>query len=152
VIPYAFSETNRAPEIHFVHRSPRGETDESTVRAVFDARSLGVTAMVKPQIWLGGGAFVGTIAMKTPADWAAWFDSYRRFVVHHAIVAEASGAALFCVGTELSGTEDRVREWRATIAAVRRATGASLLYAANWAAGAPRVRFWDGLDLIGIDF
>lgn len=152
VIPYAFSETETAAEIRFVHRSPRGETDESTVRAVADARSLGMTAMVKPQIWLGGGAFVGTIAMKTPADWAAWFDAYRRFVVHHAIVAEASGAALFCVGTELSGTEGRDREWRATIAAVRRATGASLLYASNWAAGAPRVRFWDGLDAIGTDF
>lgn len=152
VIPYAFSETNRASEIRFVHRSPRGETDESTVRAVSDARSLGMTTMVKPQIWLGGGAFVGTIAMSTPADWKEWFDAYRRFVVHHAIVAEASGAAVFCVGTELSGTEDREKEWRATIAALRRATGAPLLYASNWAAGAPRVRFWDALDAIGADF
>ena len=152
VIPYAFSETPTASELRFVHRSPRGETDESTVRAVSDARSLGMTAMVKPQIWLGGGAFVGTIAMRTPAEWKAWFDAYRRFAVHHAIVAEASGAALFCVGTELSGTEDREREWRATIAAVRRATGAPLLYASNWAAGAPRVRFWDALDAIGTDF
>jgi hypothetical protein len=152
VIPYAFSENETASEIRFVHRSPRGETDESTVRAVSDARSLGMTAMVKPQIWLGGGAFVGRVAMRTPAEWAAWFDAYRRFVVHHAIVAEASGAALFCVGTELSGTEGRDREWRATIAAVRRATGASLLYASNWAAGAPKVRFWDALDAIGTDF
>ena len=152
VIPYAFSQTERSPEIRFVHRSPRGETDESTVRAVADARALGMTAMVKPQIWIGGGAFVGTIAMKSPADWTKWFAAYRRFVVHHAIVAEASGAALFCVGTELSGTEDRRGEWHATIAAVRRATGAPLLYASNWAAGAPRVGFWDALDAIGVDF
>ncbi|MEO8349118.1 MAG: hypothetical protein ABI610_09420, partial [Acidobacteriota bacterium] len=152
VIPYAFSETERAPEIRFVHRSPRGETDESTVRAVSDARALGMNAMVKPHIWVGGGAFVGTIAMKSPGDWAKWFAAYRRFVVHHAIVAEASGAALFCVGTELSGTEGHDGEWRATIAAIRRATGASLLYASNWAAGAPKIRFWDALDAIGADF
>lgn len=152
VIPYAFSETARTPEIRFVHRSPRGETDESTVRAVSDARALGMTAMVKPQVWVGGGAFVGTIAMENPADWAKWFAAYRRFVVHHAIVAEASGAALFCVGTELSGTEGHDALWRATIAAVRQATGAPLLYASNWAAGAPRVRFWDALDAIGADF
>ena len=152
IIPYAFSETERASDIRFVHRSPRGETDESTVRAVSDARGLGMTAMVKPQIWIGGGAFVGTISMKSPADWTKWFTAYRRFVVHHAIVAEAAGAALFCVGTELSGTEGHDGEWRATIAAVRRATGAPLLYASNWAAGAPKVRFWDALDAIGTDF
>jgi hypothetical protein len=152
VIPYAFSETERAADIRFVHRSPRGETDESTVRAVSDARALGMTAMVKPQIWIGGGAFVGTIAMKSPADWTKWFAAYRRFVVHHAMVAEASGAALFCVGTELSGTEGHDGEWRTTIAAVRRATGAPLVYASNWAAGAPKVRFWDALDAIGTDF
>jgi hypothetical protein len=152
VIPYGFSRTERRPEIGFVHRSPRGETDEGTVRAVSDARSLGITTMLKPQIWIGGGAFVGTVAMVTEDDWARWFRSYRRFVVHHAIVAEASGAALFCVGTELTGSEPRDRQWRDTVAAVRLATGAPLLYATNWASGTPRVRFWDALDAIGADF
>ena len=152
VMPYGFSRTPGTAAIGFVHRSPRGETDEGTVRAVRDARSLAMTAMVKPQIWIGGGAFVGTVAMTSPLDWAAWFRAYRRFAVHHAIVAEASGAALFCVGTELSATELREREWRETIAAVRLATGAPLLYATNWASGAPRVRFWDALDAIGVDF
>ncbi len=152
VIPYGFSRTAREAEIGFVHRSPRGETDEGTVRAVSDARSLGMTAMVKPQIWIGSGEFVGTVAMEKPADWAGWFDAYRRFIVHHAIVAEASGAALFCVGTELAGTESREKEWREVIRAVRLATGAPLVYATNWAAGAARVRFWDALDAIGADF
>jgi len=152
VMPYGFSRTERTPEIEFVHRNPRGETDEGTVRAVADARSLGMTAMLKPQIWIGGGAFVGTAAMETPGDWGRWFDAYRRFAVHHAIVAEASGAALLCVGTELTGTEAREREWRETIAAVRMATGVPLVYTTNWAAGAPRVRFWDALDAIGADF
>jgi hypothetical protein len=152
IMPYGFSRRENAPEIGFVHRSPRGETDEGTLRAVADARSLGMSAMVKPHLWVGGGAFVGTIAMENPSDWAKWFSAYRRFAVHHAIVAEASGAALFCVGTELAGTESHVEEWRRTIAAVRPATGATLVYASNWAAGAPRVRFWDSLDAIGVDF
>jgi hypothetical protein len=152
IMPYGFSRRENAPEIGFVHRSPRGETDEGTLRAVADARSLGMSAMVKPHLWVGGGAFVGTIAMANPADWAKWFAAYRRFAVHHAIVAEASGAALFCVGTELAGTEFRVEEWRRTVAAVRLATGATLLYGSNWAAGAPRVPFWDSVDAIGADF
>jgi hypothetical protein len=152
VMPFAFSPDAARPEIDFVHRSPRGETDEGTVRAVSDARALGLSALVKPQIWLPGRVFVGDVAMGSERDWKAWFAAYRRFVVHHAIVAEASGAALFCVGTELTRTESRDREWRETIAAVRLATGAALLYAANWASDADKVPFWDALDLIGIDF
>jgi len=152
IMPYGFARRESAPEIEFVHRSPRGETDEGTVRAVTDARSLGMSAMVKPHLWVGGGAFVGTIAMSNAADWEKWFTAYRRFVIHHAIVAEASGAALFCIGTELAGTEARASEWRRTIAAARLATGAPLVYASNWAAGAPKVGFWDGLDAIGVDF
>jgi hypothetical protein len=152
IMPYGFARRENAPEILFVHRSPRGETDEGTVRAVTDARSLGMSALVKPHLWVGGGAFVGTIAMSHAADWERWFGAYRRFVIHHAIVAEASGAALFCIGTELAGTEARATEWRRTIAAVRLATGAPLVYASNWAAGAPKIGFWDGLDAIGVDF
>jgi hypothetical protein len=84
--------------------------------------------------------------------WQTWFDGYRRFLVHQAVVAESAGAALFCVGTELKSTETREKQWRDVIAAVRLATGAPLLYAANWAANAPKITFWDALDAIGVDF
>ncbi|MDQ2980024.1 MAG: hypothetical protein M3R62_12465, partial [Acidobacteriota bacterium] len=152
VMPFAFEREADRPTLFFVHRSPRGETDEGTVRAVENARSLGMTAMVKPQIWVGNDVFVGKIAMRSEEDWKRWFELYRRFVVHHAIVAEAAGAALYCVGTELAATELRVADWRETIAAVRLATGAPLTYAANWAGGAVRVPFWNDLDAIGVDF
>lgn len=152
VIPYAFAREAASEQVLFVHRSPQGETDEGTLRAVVDARTLGMTAMVKPQIWVGGGTFVGDLAMKDERSWQAWFASYRRFIVHHAIVAEAAGADLFCAGTELASTEGHGKEWREVFAAVRLATGAPLLYAANWAANAPRATFWDALDAIGVDF
>jgi len=152
IMPFAFMREADSPWIGFIHRRPGGETDEGTVRAVADARELHMTAMVKPQLWVGRGRFVGEIAMGREDRWRLFFDNYRRFLVHHAIVSEAAGAALFCVGTELIATEPRAREWRETIAAVRLATGAPLLYAANWAAGAPKVPFWDALDAIGVDF
>ncbi len=151
VMPFAFSRDAHSPQISFVHRSPQGETDEGSVRAVSDARALGMTAMVKPQIWIPG-AFVGGVSMASEVEWRRWFEAYRRFLVHNAIVAEASGAGVLCVGTELVGTEARRKDWLDTIAAVRLATGAALTYAANWASGAPRVPFWDALDAIGVDF
>jgi len=152
VMPFGFMRDAGRPSLAFIHRHPAGETDEGTVRAISDARALSMTALVKPQIWLPGGVFVGAIAMTGEEDWRGWFDLYRRFIVHHAVVAEAAGAALFCVGTELVGTQMREQDWRETIAAVRQATGAPLLYASNWAAGASRVPFWDALDAVGVDF
>src|SRR5262249_46699218 len=151
VMPFAFSRDPKQPEISFVHRNPQGETDEGSVRAVVDARSLGMSALIKPQIWLPG-AFVGEVAMGSEEDWVRWFAAYRRFLVHHALVAEASGAAIFSAGTELAATETRRRPWLETIAAGRLAAGATLTYACNWAAGAARVSFWGSLDAIGVDF
>jgi hypothetical protein len=152
IMPFAFVRDAREPAISFIHRNPGGETDEGTVRAISDARDLGMSAMVKPQLWIRGDRFVGEIAMRSEEEWRRFFDGYRRFLVHHAVVAEAAGAGLFCVGTELVATEGRARDWRETIAAVRLATGAPLTYASNWASGALRVPFWDALDAIGVDF
>jgi hypothetical protein len=152
IMPFAFMRDAHSPSVSFIHRSPGGETDEGTVRAVADARDARMSALVKPQIWIGGGRFVGEAAMRNEEDWGRFFDAYRRFIVHHAVVSEAAGAGIFCVGTELIGTEGRVKQWRETIAAVRLATGAPLTYASNWAAGASRVPFWDALDAIGVDF
>jgi hypothetical protein len=152
VMPFAWSRDAETPAISFVHRRPQGETDECTARAVTDAKAAGMSALIKPQIWVGGEVFVGRIAMRSEADWKKWFDNYRRFIVHHAVVSEAAGASMFCVGTELVATEGRAAEWRETIAAVRLATGAPLTYAANWVGGAVRVPFWDALDAVGVDF
>ncbi len=152
VMPYGLVHEPGDPRVLFVHRTARGETDEGIARAVTDARSLGLTAMVQPQLWVGTGAPVSGIAMADDRAWKSWFDSYRIYVVHQAVVAEASGAALFCVGTELVKTEDREREWHGLIAAARLATGAPLVYAADGAADAARITFWDSLDAIGVDF
>ena len=152
ILPYGLVRETGSDEVLFVHRSARGETDEGIVRAIQDARSAGMSAMVQPLLWVGGGEPVGTIAMADDGRWTAWFESYRRYVVHQAVVAEAAGAALFCVGTELRKAEAREREWRGVVAAARLATGAPMVYAAEGAAGASRVTFWDALDAIGVDF
>ncbi len=152
LMPSAVQRDAAAPGIDFVQRPSRGETDEGTLRAVADARSLGMSAMLKPQLWVGGGTFTDDIAMPDDAAWREWFAGYRRFIVHHAVVAEAAGAALFCVGTEVRGTELRKNDWKEAIAAVRLATGAPVTYAARWAAGTADIPFWDALDAIGVDF
>ncbi len=152
IVSYGYAPEAAGDRILFVHRSPRSETDEGIVRALTDARALGMTTLVQPRLWVGGGGGVGDIGMADERGWHAWFESYRRFIVHQAVVAEASGVTLFCVGSDLQKTETREKEWRNVVFAVRLATGAPVLYAAEGAAGANRITFWDVLDAIGVDF
>lgn len=149
VLPFGLA---KEAGILFMHRSARGETDEAILRAITDARSLGMTAMVQPRLWAGGGGSVGDIAMPDEKAWRGWFEAYRRYVVHQAVVAEAAGASLFCVGTGLTKTESHEKEWRDVIAAVHLGTGAALVYSASSAAAAPNITFWEGLDAIGVEF
>ncbi len=152
IVPYGYAREAAGDRILFVHRSPRSETDEGIVRVLTDARALAMTSLVQPRLWVGGGGAVGDIAMADDRGWHAWFDSYRRFLVHQAVVAEASGVTLFCVGSDLQKTETREKEWRNVVFAVRLATGAPVLYAADGASNANRITFWDVLDAIGVDF
>ena len=88
--------------------------------------------------------------MTSERDWAAWWRVYRRYVLHHAMLARYAGAELFSVGVELERTVERP-EWAELIAAVRRIYPGAVTYAANWGGGADRAVFWDRLDAVGVD-
>ena len=150
--PGALMRDPETPEILFVRRVARGETDEGLLRAIGDAHAAGMTAMLDPELLVGGGVPAARVAMPGESAWGEWFFAYRRFLVHEAVVAEAAGADLFAVGEALTSTEEQKNEWKHVIAATRLATGAPLLYAVSTPAGAADVPFWDGLDAIGVWF
>jgi hypothetical protein len=89
--------------------------------------------------------------MTTEADWQAWWRAYRRYVLHHALLARWAGAEVFAVGVELDRTLVRRREWEELIAGVRRLYPGALTYASNWYTRLETVPFWDRLDLVGVD-
>jgi hypothetical protein len=107
--------------------------------------------MLKPHVWVGGGAFTGNIRFDDPAHRAAWLASYRRMALHYARVAELEGFDLYCLGNELGGLTVHEEEWRDLIAAVRRVFRGPLTYAANWGEEFETLRFWDALDFIGLN-
>ncbi len=150
--PGALMRDPETAEILFVRHGARGETDEGLLRAVGDAHAAGLTAMLDPELLVGGGVPASRVAMPGESAWAEWFFAYRRFLVHEAVVAEAAGADVFVVGEALTATEEQKNEWKHVIAAARLATGAPLLYAVATPAGAADVPFWDGLDAIGAWF
>ncbi|HXO22481.1 MAG TPA: hypothetical protein VOA87_21380, partial [Thermoanaerobaculia bacterium] len=151
LMPFAFQPAADQPRLRYLNRGPASETDVGVVHAARAAHARGLRVLYKPHVWVGGGSWPGEIAMKNEADWALWWASYRRFVLHHAFVAAWAESDVFSLGCELSKTVGRLAEWRDLIAAVRLFFPDALTYSANWGEDLDRVRFWDRLDLVGVD-
>jgi hypothetical protein len=99
------------------------EAAESHIRVMLRPL-LNESALVaqNPQAWRGS---------IEPADTAAWFRSYRRFLLPYAEVAAAGHAATFVIGTELESLEGDPR-WPSLVRAVRAVYPGQLLYDENF--------------------
>jgi hypothetical protein len=151
LMPFAFQPGPDSPDLAYLNRHPGSETDVGLIHAARRARAQGFTVLYKPHIWVSRDSWPGDVEMKSEADWAAWWERYRRYVLHHAILAGWSKSELFSVGVELSKTVRREKEWRDLIAAVRLVYPGRVTYSGNWYGDLEGVRFWGDLDLIGID-
>jgi hypothetical protein len=131
-----------------------GETDEGLAQTAQLARSFGIRTLLKPHLWVAGWhdtVWTGEIEMKSDDLWKAWFESYRRFILHYAALAEKQGMEALAVGTELQGaTLGHEAEWREIIRQVRAVYHGKLTYAANWDHEFEAIQFWDALDLAGV--
>jgi hypothetical protein len=148
LVPYGFT---RAPAEPAVRWTGSDETDDRVARTIREARRLGLSTVLKPQLW-AHGIWTGDIAFSDEAAFRQWMASYRVFILHHARLAELEHADLLVIGTELGGLTGRQAEWRALIRDVRRAFSGPLTYAANWGEEVERLAFWDDLDYLGVNF
>lgn len=152
LMPFGFMPSPTSDQVKLVTDHPAGESDERLRGEIAAAHALGLKVMLKPQLWIAGGAFSGTLrpAGASEDPWAAWFASYERFLLHYAELAAAQGAELLCIGVELgSATAAQAPRFQALIAKVRVRYPGPLVYAANWdeVHGVP---FWGALDYIGV--
>ncbi len=120
---------------------------DSAAQAIDWCHALGMKVMLKPMVDL----------RNDPDHWrgqiqpsAEWFASYSDFINSWAVVAESQNVELFCVGCELSATENWSVRWRDVIQSVSALYSGELVYAANHDAY-QNVSWWDALDHIGID-
>lgn len=149
IMPFAFQSTTASPELYFLHHHPRGETDLGMIHAARRARARGFVVLYKPHLWIRR-SWPGELEMKSEADWARWWKTYRRYVLHHALLAAWTKSELFSVGVELSKTVRRP-EWRDLIDDTRLFFAGPVTYSGNWYGDLEQVPFWDRLDYIGID-
>lgn len=151
LMPYAFLRGVDQPELHSRITSPTDETDAGLVHAARKARERGFRVLWKPHVYVWGDGWVGEVAMTSEEDWRRWWRSYRRYIVHHAVLAAHVGSEMMAVGVELGGTLEREADWRHLVRSVRRVYPGHLTYAGNWWGDYDRVPFWDALDFIGVD-
>ena len=154
--PFGWMRGGDSPEIRIATAGDIywGETDEGLAATAGMARSFGIRTLLKPHLWVAGWhdtVWTGEIRMKSDEDWKTWFDSYRKFILHYATLAEKHGMEALAVGTELQGTTlGHEKEWRETVRQVREVYHGKLTYAANWDHEFEALGFWDALDFAGV--
>ena len=152
VVPYTFMRQPDAPTPFFIPAEAGQENDWATIHSLREGADRGWFVMLKPQIWLGGGHWPGDVDFATEEDWDRFFEYYRYWILHYAVLAQREGVDALCLGTELVRTTLKHPDrWREIIAQVRSVYGGQLTYAANWGEEFENFTFWEDLDAIGLN-
>jgi hypothetical protein len=118
-------------------------------------RELGMAPVFKPHLWSRGfsdGKYAADVCMADDAGWKSFFAQYGDYVLSQAVVAEQTGAAWLCLGSELATASSKCPGAFAALAArVRQIYRGKLTYAAHWDREPDTFPDWDALDYIGIN-
>ena len=135
--------------------SPSTQTvsDQELAAQITAARAAGLRVSLTPLFYCngceGGSRSVFRTDPAHPDRLAAFFSSYSAFIDHYAALAQANGASIFFVGSELSYLEAATGYWRGVIAGVRGIFHGQLAYEENWDV-VGNAHFLDAVDLIGV--
>ena len=152
VMPFGFIREINSPHIIFdTERQWYGETKNGAKQYIEMLQKNGVKVMLKPQIWIWRGEFTGTLKMQSEEDWQTLENSYEKFMLAYAGLAQDTHVSILCVGTELEQfVKNRPEFWKKLVVNIKEVYKGKLTYAANWDEY-PRTTFWEDLDYIGID-
>jgi len=134
VMPFGWISNVDSPELRFnTQRQWYGETRQGVKEYIEILHKNDIKTMLKPQIWIRNGEYTGFLKMSTDENWKTLEDSYRRFIVEYATLAEEAGAEMYCIGTELEAfVTARPSFWKNLIKEVRKVYSGEITYAANW--------------------
>jgi hypothetical protein len=125
-------------------------SDESLIKMIETAQSLGMNVMLKPHVDVKDGSWRGDIGhFSSKDDYTKWFENYRTFIDHYAELAETHDVDQLCIGTEFVALTDREEEWRDIISDVRERFHGLLVYSENFDNIENNAWFGE-LDYIGI--
>lgn len=139
-------------DIYMDFEAPYEDNRLAVRRMIEQAHERGIRVLVIPHLWVWNEeGWRGEIDFATPAEWEAYQESYRAFVLAWAMDAAAAGADAFSIGVECKSWSGRFGAfWTRFIRDVRSVFPGLLTYSANWDE-VEDVLFWDQLDLIGVN-
>ena len=152
IMPFGFIKDVTHPQIIYnTERQWFGETVAGATQYINELKKVNIKIMLKPQIWVWHGEFTGYIKMETETNWKLLEDSYSKFILEYATLANQLNVDIFCIGTELEQfIANRPQYWLGLIKKIKTVYKGKLTYAANWDEF-KRTPFWNDLDYIGID-
>ena len=138
-----------APELEW------GRDDDALRFVLRAARTFGLKTFVMPRVespdfFKPPYPWRGTMTFERPEVRAAWYENYRRMIVHYGRLCAEEGVTTFGIGLEYRKlvTEDP-KQWRRVAEAARGVFGGTLVYSANWD-DYERIAWWDAVDVVGI--
>jgi cellobiose epimerase len=149
----AFAAIQEHPQsTHIPYWESPTVTDVEVVWAIRKAKELGLQVCLKPVVNCGNGtwrAHINFFDVDVPCEpkWSEWFDSYTRFILHYAKIAEQTGCEMLCIGCEMVQTDRREQEWRELIRKVREVYSGLVTYNCD-KYQEDQVRWWDAVDVI----
>lgn len=152
VMPFGFISDLSQPKIIFnTQRQWFGETKLGAQQYIETLQNAKIKIMLKPQIWVRHGEFTGYLKMTNEANWILLENSYSKFILEFAQLAQEMHVDVFCIGTELEQfIANRPEYWNVLIQKIKTIYNGKLTYAANWDEF-KSTPFWNQLDYIGID-
>jgi hypothetical protein len=152
IMPFGFMRELEHPEIiHNTDKQWFGETRAGAKQYIKALRKDKIKIMIKPQIWVWNGEFTGKIKMSSEENWKALEETYSKFILEYAELAQETKTEIFCIGTELENfVKERPEYWLHLITEIKTIYKGKLTYAANWDEF-KRTPFWSDLDYIGVD-
>lgn len=125
-------------------------TDEDIVFVINKAHELGMKVCLKPVVNCKDGTWRAYISFPEGSDyWKKWFQSYTRFMLHYARLAEKYGCEMLCTGCEMNAMDLQSAYCREMIAAVRNVYSGIVMHNVNH--GREMKADWlDLVDIVGI--
>ena len=151
IMPFGFIRNKENPEIIYnTNRQWFGETNNGAKQYINELHKQHIKVMLKPHIWMRG-EFTGHMKMDSEDLWKQLEESYSKFILDFAKLAEETKVDILCIGTELEQfVTNRPEYWNELIKKIKSIYKGKLTYAANWDEY-KRTPFWSDLDYIGID-
>jgi len=151
LVPFVYQRTEKTKVIR-----PRDTIglwtrhDSMFMRVIEQLHSRKMHVMWKPHLWMREG-WRSNIQFDSKEDWDNWFESYRRHMVHYAMLAEHANVELLCIGAEFkTSIIAQPEKWDKLVKEIKEIYSGKLTYAANWDGEYKNVKFWDQMDYIGI--